>query len=119
MDDETIKYIMDYFSQLMTDKEKLALKHAMHTIKLGAVDNTSNIAAFTKAYREIGWLTDEQDMLDLLKEGYESFRNRVATRILNEHKEKIFLNYCSKCGRLARTPNAKQCRHCGHNWHNK
>ena len=35
---------------------------------------------------------------------------------MTENPEKVFLNYCSVCNLLARTPYARQCR-CGHNWH--
>lgn len=42
---------------------------------------------------------------------------KIAELILKDFKDMVFINNCSKCGRLARTPKAKQCRHCGHDWH--
>lgn len=36
---------------------------------------------------------------------------------MKEAPEKVFLNNCPKCNKLARTPYARQCRHCGHSWH--
>lgn len=36
---------------------------------------------------------------------------------MTETREKVFLNNCPKCDKLARTPYAKQCRYCGYNWH--
>jgi hypothetical protein len=116
---ETAKYVVDYFSHLLTDKEKLAIRHTISTIKLDSADKTANLSSLTKVYKEKGWLTPDQDALDLLKDGYDNFKIRVATRILNEHKDKVFLNYCPKCGQLARTPKAKQCRQCGTDWHEK
>lgn len=119
MDNETAKYIVDYFSYLMTDKEKLAIRHTMSTLKLDSADKTDSLSSLTKVYKEHGWLTTDQDALDLLKDGYDNFVIRVATRILSEHRDKIFLNYCPECGQLARTPKAKQCRQCGTDWHDK
>ena len=34
MDQETAKYIATYFSNLMTDEEKLAVKHTTSTLKV-------------------------------------------------------------------------------------
>ncbi|WP_020535904.1 hypothetical protein [Lewinella cohaerens] len=116
MNKETAKYIVKYFSSLLTDKEKMAVKHTSSTFKLNAANNT-DLTSVTRIYREKGWLTQDQDVLDLLKDGYDNFEIIVAKRILSEQKDKVFLNYCPKCEQLARTPKAKQCRHCGNDWH--
>ena len=39
----------------------------------------------------------------------ESENKRIAEIILNDYSDKVFLNNCPKCGKLARTPKAKQC----------
>lgn len=72
----------------------------------------------TRMYQENGWLTSDQSVLDLLKDGYDNFELNVANRIMAQSHEKVFFNNCPKCNKLARTPYARQCRHCGHNWHN-
>src|SRR5215203_2400259 len=110
MDNETAKYIINYFSHLLTGAESVAIKHTTSLYKLG--HPTSNNNALTKAYKEKGWLTEDQNVLDLLKDGYETFELTIANRILNQNPEAVFLNYCPKCGKLARTPQARQCRHC-------
>lgn len=115
MDNETAKYIINYFSKLLTDAERMAIKHTTSTYKLEC--STSDNSNLTRVYREKGWLTSDQSVLDLLKDGYEKFELNVANRILSRNSEKVFLNNCPKCNRLARTPYAKQCRHCGHSWH--
>lgn len=66
---------------------------------------------------EKGWLSNNEDVLDLLKDGIDKFRENTAKRIFSEHPEVLNFNYCSECGELARTPFAKQCRSCGHDWH--
>ena len=49
--------------------------------------------------------------------GCNAFVLRRGRRILNQHRNEIFLNYCPQCGKLARTPKTRQCRFCGHDWH--
>lgn len=115
MDIETAKYITNYYTNLFTDIEKLALKHLHHTIKLSDRDENDKIKA-TNVYKKAGWLTDSPDALELIKDGEDAFIIITAKRLITEHPDKIFLNYCPECKRLARTPYAKQCR-CGNNWH--
>jgi hypothetical protein len=111
MDQETANYIITYFSNLMTDAEKLALKHYMHTYK------TADDPKMRRILIDKGWIRTEPEITDLLKNGYEEFELNMARRIMTKNPEKVFLNHCSVCNQLARTPYARQCRHCGHNWH--
>lgn len=111
MDQETASYIINYFSNLMTDNEKLALKHHMHTYK------TSDDPKMRRILTNRGWIRTESEILNFLKHGYDEFELNVARRITTENPEKVFLNNCPKCNKLARTPYARQCRHCGDNWH--
>ncbi len=113
MDQETAKYIFQYFSNLLTDQEKMAIKHTLSMDKLRDSSNTN----LTSIYKAKGWITDDQTVLDLLKDGPEAFEMTAAKRILAEAPDKIFFNFCLKCDQLARTPYARQCRHCGHSWH--
>lgn len=53
----------------------------------------------------------------LTEEEMSFFSTQTAIRILENHKELVFLNYCPVCGILARTPMAKQCIN-GHKWDN-
>ena len=115
MDKETVKYILDYFSHLLTAEENMAFKHTLSAYYLN--NSTSDNALLTRIYREKGWLTSDQSVLDLLKDGYDNFELKMANRIVSENPDKVFFNYCPKCGKLARTPFAKQCRFCGHDWH--
>ena len=115
MDKETVKYIINYFSNLLSVAEQLAIRHTSTSYKLE--NSTSNNSNLTRIFKEKGWLTSEQTVLDLLKDGYESFEINVANRILKQYPDKVYFNNCPKCNKLARTPYAKQCRFCGHNWH--
>ena len=116
MDKETARYIINYFSDLLTIEERMAIKHTSSTMKLNASDVENTI--MRNAYKKAGWLTSDQNILDLLKEGYDKFELNVANRILVENPSKVFFNNCPICNKLARTPSAQQCRFCGHDWHN-
>ncbi|KOF02355.1 hypothetical protein OB69_13130 [Roseivirga seohaensis subsp. aquiponti] len=113
MDQETAHYIMRYFSSFMTDKESKAWKHWSTSFKMGENPKPVRI----KLSLERGWLTEDPEILSLLKDGYDQFELNTAKRILDENGDSVFLNSCPNCGRLTRTPIAKQCRHCGNDWH--
>ncbi|CEJ69901.1 hypothetical protein BN1195_02204 [Chryseobacterium oranimense G311] len=111
MNKETANYIRNYFSNLMTDDEKLALKYHMYSYKTGGNPK------MRKMMVDKGWISEQPNIKEFLKDGYEEFELNVAKRIMNEVPEKVFLNNCPKCNKLARTPFARQCRYCGNNWH--
>lgn len=115
MDKETATYIITYFSNLLTSAERMAIKHTNSTYKLE--NSTSDNTTLKRIYKEKGWLTSDQSVLDLLKNGYDNFELNVANRIIDQNADKVFFNNCPKCNKLARTPYARQCRHCGHSWH--
>ena len=117
MDRETTLYIKNHFSKLITGKESLANHCIYSAIISQSAKDFSNLYTVSRIYREIGWLTKDEDALDLVKLGEEGFDLKVAQRILSEHKDKVFMNYCPTCGRLARTPYARQCRYCSYDWH--
>lgn len=109
---ETAKYIIDYFPNLMTEKERIALRHLRSEFK------TDGNSKMEKMYRKKGWLTDDQEALNLIKRGSENFRLNVAERIIKERGSDLYLNECPNCKKLTRTPQSRQCRFCEHNWHN-
>ena len=116
MENELARYIVKYFTILLTDKEKLGLKHLRSNYKIEHLDNRDDIDQRVRAYKKIGWLTEDKDVLELVKGGQDELDKKIAERILAEHADKVFINNCPNCGRLARTPITKQCRHCGHSW---
>jgi hypothetical protein len=117
LDNVLIDYILNYFSRFMTLQEKAANKHYSTSFKFSkSISNDTN-GEKTGFLQERGWLSNDNDVLNLFKDGYKQFRLNTAERIFTEHHDKIYFNNCAKCGRLARTPQAKQCRFCGYSWH--
>lgn len=110
---EEALYIIVYFSNLMNEQERRALRHIQSTSKLDGVENPNLINAYYKR----GWLTTDSEVLSLLNQGDDQFVIACAERILRENPEKVFFNLCPNCGKLARTPQAKQCRFCREDWH--
>lgn len=111
MDKEKVIYIVNYFSNLMTDDEKLALKYHIYTYKSSENPKMRNMMI------KKGWINSDPGIVNFLKDGYEEFELNIAKRIMTDTPEKVFFNDCSKCGKLTRTPYAKQCRYCGFDWH--
>jgi len=99
----------------MSKEEKLAWKHYSSTIKLEGNEHPST----TELYERTGWISKDKDILNLLEDGLEKFEERIAVRILKSHPDKVVVNRCPNCDRLARTPYAMQCRHCHLDWHGK
>ena len=110
---EIAEYIIAHYSHLLTMPEKLALKHHRSTLKLEEATNNKML----DLYHKVGWLSDNPNVLNYLSEGYIPFIMKCAEQILQDAPDKVVLNFCPLCGKLARTPHAKQCRHCGHDWH--
>jgi hypothetical protein len=106
MDKELIDYIIKHYSVLLPFRYNAAQKFLFATEK---AENFKSPTLKEKILNDLG--TTDKEVLQLLNNGYEEFELRSAEKILREHADKMFINRCSKCARLARTPLAKQCRH--------
>lgn len=104
------KYVFQNYGHLMNERERLAYKHISTTLKSKNADE-----GVAKMLRRS--LSSDPELLELAAEGYDSFVIRTAQRIMSDHPNEVFLNSCSKCKALARTPRARQCRACGYDWH--
>ncbi|WP_162056337.1 hypothetical protein [Pontibacter pamirensis] len=114
MDLETANYIVTYYRSMLSEKEDAALRHLQSIEKLEGIENRDK---FEKAFRESNWLSNDPNVLNLLNGSKNDFILNTAKRILKDNQEKVLLNNCPNCGKLARTPQAKQCRFCGNDWH--
>jgi hypothetical protein len=97
-------------------------------------DEATHLGAYLYWY-EAGPLTDEEcrAIQAVLKEAKSELRTtdtkapynqrlgeayrRAGERVLREVHDLSFLNRCSRCGRIVRTPQARQCMWCHHDWH--
>jgi tRNA(Ile2) C34 agmatinyltransferase TiaS len=119
MDQHLARYVFNYYSQFMTEKEKLANQHLFGTAK--AMHGRTDLAAQEEAknsrsrLREL--LSDYPEVMELTREGSESFVQRTAERIMAAHSAEIQVNRCPRCGEVAKTPKARQCRFCRYDWH--
>ena len=108
---EHIDYIFEYYGRFMNDDEYKTLCHHSTVHQFGERALNSDFCY------KIGWMTKDENILQLLDKGILDFRATVAKRIYEKNWINIFFNDCPNCGKLARTPDAKQCRYCRHDWH--
>ncbi len=121
MDREKARYIIRYYGHWMTAKENLAQRHLFGTGKSmhGRTDAAAQAEArkTSHASTKLFLLSNDPEILQLASGGSDSFSERTAQRILDEHGSEIVFNNCPRCGALAKTPKARQCRFCRHDWH--
>jgi hypothetical protein len=116
MEADVINYLITYHTSLLTDTERLALKHLQHSEKLAVDKDAASRERRRRMYLRVGWLSNDAALLVVLQDGPAAFQQRVAHRIYAENGGEALLNNCPVCKRLARTPQARQCRYCGHRW---
>lgn len=110
--DELTRYIVTYYPNLMTSKEKAAYRASFAEEKAENLER----GKFQTMLRE-RWRSNDPEVVALLKNGPEEFLRNVRHRILREQANEVFLNYCPKCGALTKSPKARQCPKCFHSWH--
>lgn len=116
MDVEEAKYVVRYYSELLSDHEKKVIKQATSYLVLSP-------ETLGELLKELNWVDHTADTSRFFNMDHapfsitnDSFDVLIATKILEKHRDHVYLNHCPKCNQLARTPFAKQCR-CGYGWH--
>lgn len=118
MDKYLAHYVVSHYFSLLTPNERFAYRHLIATLK--ATHGRSDVQAQMEASQHkvhSKLISDDPEVRSLASEGMEAFEQLTATRILQEHRSEIFLNYCPECGGLARTPKSRQCLVCLYDWH--
>ncbi|WP_421753228.1 hypothetical protein [Croceimicrobium sp.] len=111
MTKEEVKYILNYFSHLMPQDDRLTLKYHMYT------HSKSDEQKLRKAINERAETSEKVENQEMPGKAYEEFALGVAKKIVNQYPDKLYFNRCPKCNSLARTPYSRQCKSCGFNWH--
>ncbi len=107
---ELVDYIFYHCQQFQTNDEKIAGRTILYEQK--------NLKEpMKRIVIRKGWYSEAEHIQEMIGNGFEDFKNCVAIRIFKEHGNELDLNLCSKCFKIARTPQAKQCRFCFHDWH--
>ena len=117
MNFEEAKYILDYFPRLMTDKESNANKNYFFSQKYLDSKSSKNYEFKIENIKKLNNITDDEESLQLLINGYEEFAINTAKRIKKQNLNDYFLNRCNSCNSITRTPYARQCKNCGNKWH--
>jgi len=108
MSPEEVYYILEHCTELILPEEQTALV----LLRLSEEEKDRSFWKLDLKYGKV----DNTAVKQMASLGNEQLRSTIADRILKEHGERI-LNYCPRCRRLARTPQAQQCRYCGYDWH--
>lgn len=114
-DENTVlaRYVCNHYRHLMTDFEIKVMNASFWRIKQSLTDG--NMPRMMEKYT----LPTDEDINRALLEGHDMFQRKVCERILRDHNEEIFINRCSKCNCIVRTPKAKLCLWCGYSWFDK
>lgn len=91
MNSNQTSYVINYYGYLMSKSEKRAYSHLVGTMK--ATMGRSDLQAQREARSHEGFgrlLCNDAEVLRLTRDGYESFVERTAERILAESREKVF-----------------------------
>jgi len=110
--DALTRYVVNYYPNLMTPLEKVAYRASFAEAKAENLE-PGNVQTMLREK----WGSNDSEVMAFLKDGREVFLRKVRDRILHEHANEVFLNYCPKCGALTTTPRAQQCPACFHSWH--
>lgn len=110
---ELVDYIFDYCTEFMSKKESQARWHHFAMQKSG----NGKSEKFYTYFKNQGLINNDPEVIALLKNGFQTFKENIAARIYASYNNELQLNLCPRCFKIARTPLAKQCRFCFHDWH--
>ena len=113
-DDEQVlaKYVFEHCSSFLTEFEQ-RVDRACHARAKAAIASPGVARIIEKRHGLFG----DPEVDAALADGVDSFRRQCCQRVLTDNAGKIFINRCSRCNRIVRTPKAKQCLWCENDWH--
>ena len=115
IDDDLTRYVLDYYQHLCTETEQLALR--VLNLRLKA-ENSEN-PLIQRRLAELQRFAHDDGGQQTIACGRIPVRRPICQRLLRDHEDETFLNYCLQCEALCRTPKAQMCVKCGYSWHTK
>ena len=131
MNDNLVSYLLAYCDRFLNKDEEQCFNFFRTYLKKfsKSVDNDFGWIPERKISKEVYIENYQNNLADFIAQkrteisqidffleiGFNKYREMVAERIWDEHKNEIELNLCPKCNSLTRTPLAKQCK-CGNSW---
>jgi hypothetical protein len=106
--DDLTRYLLRYYSHLITPDEKELMQNP-EWFAVGGPDDPERLGLARLAAR--------LEQRERAAQGQEEFYRGMVARILLEHASEVVINRCPACNGVCNTPKAKQCWQCGHNWH--
>ena len=107
---ELRKYLWTQFSMVCTEAER-----SVYKVDLGR-QKAANSPSQDKMLRKMFGDWSETFIATELRDGFDSFTDRVLLRIDSECSELFYINRCEVCDRIVATPKACICGWCGHDW---
>lgn len=112
-------YLLRHYGQFMTAHERAVHRHLVALYKFrddgppppGTAEDTATIEEPLRRP-----LSQDPAVIRDAQAGWDAAREKIAARILEDHRDEVYLNYCPACGSLTRTPTARLCLGCGHSW---
>ena len=112
-------YVLRHYGHLMTSHEWAVHRHLVALYKFrdegtpapGAAEDMATLEAPLRRP-----LSQDPAVILYAQAGWDAAREKIAARILGDHRDEVYLNYCPACGNLTRTPTARLCLGCGHSW---
>ncbi|WP_022824264.1 hypothetical protein [Hymenobacter norwichensis] len=92
MDQETVRYIIDYHKDLLSESEQWALRHILYKEKLAVVQGEAIKARLLLTDQQQRRLITDQAVLNRLADGPDAFLYNTAIRVFNEHGGEKLLN---------------------------
>lgn len=113
------QYVFQHYHRFLTDHERAVYRHLTTLFKFRDHGppppmTAADTGCITGVKRR--WLSDDPRVIDDAQAGWEGARTHIAERIIRDHPDEVYLNYCPACGSLTRTPTARLCLSCGHSW---
>ena len=107
-------YVFKHFHHLMTPLERRTIEYTTPIIK---------DSDHWKVKRLYGFLEDrdghvpDEEVIAAFTIPYATRKEIAIDRLISTCTDRIFVNRCPECNRIARTPTARQCMWCHHDWH--